>query len=85
MTGNTSELWPGYEGTDEQDLLELLEGKDAAARDDSIDAVDGQLAADFAQAIRSYEWLKRENRAPGEHRKELHDRASAIVESWRPR
>ena len=86
MTGNTSELWPGYDQTGQQELLDLLEGKVAAAKDDSNKAVDTRVVADFAQAIRSYEWLKREDdRAPGEHHRELYARASAIVESWRPR
>jgi hypothetical protein len=85
MTTDTYELWPGYEQAEEQDLLDLLEGKVAAAEDDSNPAVDKRLAADFAQAIASYEWLKERERAPGKHRPHLHDRANAIVESWRPR
>jgi hypothetical protein len=85
MTSNHAELWPGYEQTEEQELLDLLEGKVAAAEDESNQAVDKRLAADFAQAIASYEWLKERNRAPGEHRQRLQVRANAVVESWRPR
>jgi hypothetical protein len=85
MTSNHAELWPGYEQTDEQELLDLLDGKVAAAEDESNQAVDKRLAADCAQAIASYEWLKEQNRAPGEHRQRLQVRANAIVESWRPR
>lgn len=83
MTTNTSELWPGYDQTGQQELLDMLEGKVAAAEDENNPAVDKVMTADLAQAIRSYEWLKRENN--GEHHRELYDRAGAIVESWRPR
>lgn len=85
MTDNSAELWPGYEARKENELLELLEGKVAAAKDENNPAVDKRLTADFAQAIASYEWLKERKLAPGEHRQRLQVRANAIVESWRPR
>ena len=85
MTTNTSELWPGYEQTDEQELLDLLERKVKAAEDDQDETVDKRVVADLAQAIATYEALKAQKRAPGEHRKNLQARAGQIVESWRPR
>ena len=84
MTKNTSELWPGYEGSKQEELLDLLESKVTAAEDDKNPAVDKRVVADFAQAISSYEWLKERGHAPGEHRQRLQVRAQAIVESWRP-
>ena len=85
MTTNSSELWPGYEGRNQDELLDLLESKVSAAKDDKNKAVDKRVVADFAQAISSYEWLKEHGHAPGEHRERLQVRAQAIVESWRPR
>jgi hypothetical protein len=85
MTTNTSELWPGYDGKKQDELLDLLERKVTAAEDDDNPAVDKRVVADFAQAISSYEWLKERGDAPGEHYHRLQVRAQAIVESWRPR
>ena len=86
MTTDSAELWPGYEQTDEEELLALLEGKVDAALDERNPAVDKRLAKDFAQAIASYEWLKEQRRADGRYYERLHARANEVrIESWRPR
>jgi hypothetical protein len=86
MPNTTAALWPGYEDASEDDLLGLLESKVDAALDENDTTVDKRLAKDFAQAIASYEWLKENKLADGDHRSRLHARANEVrVESWRPR
>lgn len=85
MPASPPPLWNGYDDADDDDLLGLLEGKAAAALDDSDDSVDERLARDFAQAVASHEWLKRE-RGDGGYRERVFEVANEIrVGSWRPK
>jgi hypothetical protein len=81
-------LWDGYDEAGEDKLVELLNRKVAAAKDDADDTVDEVVARDFATAIASHEWLKKKLGAPDYHPR-LHAEAdrirSADVGSWRPK
>jgi hypothetical protein len=81
-------LWDGYGDAGERSLIELLNGKIAAAQDDSDDTVDERVTRDLAQAIASHEWLKRK-RDDGSYFPDLHAHADQIrrneIGSWRRR
>jgi len=88
MPSTPSPLWPGYEAAGEDQLLDLLNGKVDAALDDADASVDERATRDFAQAVASHEWLKREA-DDGSHHAEVFAYARRIktdeVGSWRPR
>ena len=79
-------LWEGYDDKSEADLLAMLEAKVDATLDPD-DPTDERATRDFAQAVASHEWLKREK--DGEHNAEVFAYARRIktdeVGSWRPR
>jgi hypothetical protein len=81
-------LWDGYDDAGEDRLEALLDRKVDAALDDDDPTVDERVARDFAQAIASHEWLKRELGSPDYHPR-LHAEADRIragdVGSWRPK
>jgi hypothetical protein len=80
-------LWEGYDDNSEQDLLGLLDAKVDATLDPD-DPTDERATRDFAQAISSHEWLKREA-GDDSHHAEVFAYARRIktgdVGSWRPR
>jgi hypothetical protein len=86
MPNTPAALWPGYDKSSEDELLSLLESKVDAALDPDDPTVDERVAKEFAQAIASHEWLKK-NRLDGTgHYPRLHARADEVrVGSWRPR
>jgi len=85
MPSTPPPLWDGYDDASEDDLLALLESKVDAALDES-NATDERAAKDFAQAIASHEWIKREKLGGTGHRPRLHARADEVrVGSWRPK
>ena len=81
-------LWEGYDGKSEHDLLAQLDDKVEAARDATNATVDERVTRDFAQAVASHEWLKREA-GDDSHHAEVFAYARRIktgeVGSWRPR
>ena len=86
MPSASPPLWDGYDDADEDDLLALLERKVDAALDDDDPTVDERVAREFAQAIASHEWLKKNKLDGAGHRPRLHARADEIrVGSWRPK
>jgi hypothetical protein len=79
-------LWDGYEDTSEDDLLDLLERKVTSALDPNDRTVDKRVAKEFAQAIASHEWLKKNRMDGAGYRERLHARADEVrVGSWRLR
>jgi len=80
-------LWEGYDDNSEADLLAMLEAKVDATLDPD-DPTDERATRDFAQAVASHEWLKREA-DDGSHHAEVFAFARRIktdeVGSWRPR
>lgn len=85
MSDSSAPLWPGYDDVDEDDLLALLEGKVDAALDPEVASVDERVTREFAQAIASHEWLKKNRLGSAGYRARLHARADQVrVGSWRP-
>jgi hypothetical protein len=82
MPGTPPPLWPGYDTTDEQDLLKLLDDTDNVANSDDP-TVNTAVASALATAIARHEALKKEH-DPTNYRRDLHERASAIAGGWRP-
>ena len=80
-------LWEGYDDKSEDDLLALLDAKVDATLDPD-DPTDERATRDFAQAVASHEWLKREA-GDDSHHAEVFAYARRIktaeVGSWRPR
>jgi hypothetical protein len=80
-------LWEGYDDNSEQDLLGMLDAKVEATLDPD-DPTDERATRDFAQAIASHEWLKREA-GDDAHHADVFAYARRIktseVGSWRPR
>jgi hypothetical protein len=81
-------LWEGYDDKSEDDLLSMLEAKVDATLDPA-DPTDERATRDFAQALASHEWLKREA-GDDSHHAEVFAYARRIVTteeagSWRPR
>ena len=81
-------LWEGYDDKSEDDLLSLLEAKVDATLDPD-DPTDERATRDFAQAVASHEWLKREA-GDDSHHADVFAYARRIVTtreagSWRPR
>jgi hypothetical protein len=87
MPSTPTSLWDGYDDRSERDLIDLLNRKIEAAKDPDDPSVDEKAARDFAQAIASHEWLKRDR--TGEHHAELYAHAKLVatkdVGSWRPK
>jgi hypothetical protein len=85
MPSSPPPLWDGYDDAGEDQLVALLDRKVDAALDADDPTVDERVARDFAQAIASHEWLKKELGDEG-YRPRLHARADDIrVGSWRPK
>jgi hypothetical protein len=85
MPSNPPPLWDGYDDASEEDLLQQLEDKVDAALDED-NPLDERAAKDFAQAIASHEWIKKNKLDGAGHRPRLHARADEVrVGSWRPR
>jgi hypothetical protein len=76
-------LWPGYDESNEDDLLGLLETTDRAADDPDDPTVEKPVSGGLAHAIAKHEEIKKEL-DPGNYRPRLHARASAIAGSWHP-
>jgi hypothetical protein len=88
MPSTPPPLWDGYEKHDEDQLEALLDRKVEAAINPDDPTVDEVVTRDFARAIASHEWLKRELGA-GDYHPRLHAEADRIrtadIGSWRPR
>jgi hypothetical protein len=85
MAETPAPLWDGYEKLEENDLLAMLERKVDSALDPDDPTVDERAAKDFAQAIASHEWLKKNRLSRAGYHERLHARADQVrVGSWRP-
>ena len=85
MAETPAPLWDGYEKLEEHDLLAMLERKVDSALDPDDPTVDERAAKDFAQAIASHEWLKKNRLRGAGYHERLHARADQVrVGSWRP-
>lgn len=78
-----SPLWPGYDETSEDDLLDLLDGKESAAADADDPTVNTAIATALATAVARHEAVKKEQ-DPDNYRRNVHERAAAIAGGWRP-
>ena len=83
MPDSPSPLWPGYDDTSEDDLLDLLDGKESAAADADDPTVNTAVATALATAVARHEAIKRE-RDPDNYRRRVHERAAAIAGGWKP-
>ena len=83
MPSNPSPLWPGYDDASDDDLVELLDGKDSAARDPDDPTVDPEVASALATAVERHEAIKREQ-DPDRYRERVHEHAATITRGWRP-
>jgi hypothetical protein len=83
MPATPRPLWPGYDNTSEDDLLDLLDGTDSAANDPADETVNTAVAASLATAIARHEAIKQKH-DPDNYRPRVHERASAIAGGWRP-
>jgi hypothetical protein len=75
-------LWNGYDTTDENDLLALLDSTEEAAKNPD-DPTHADVAGGLATAIAQHEATK-EKLGDNTYRPRLHARASEIAGSWRP-
>jgi hypothetical protein len=83
MPSTPPPLWPGYDETSEDDLLELLDGKDAAAADGDDPTVNTAVATALATAVARHEAIKQEQ-DPDNYRRRVHERAASLAGGWRP-
>jgi hypothetical protein len=84
MPSSPPSLWDGYDDASEDELLALLDRK-VDALEDPDDPTDERAVKDFAQAIASHEWLKKNKLDGAGYRERLHARADKVrVGSWRP-
>ena len=85
MAQTSPALWDGYDELSEDELLAMLDRKVDAALDADDPTVDERAAKDFAQAIASHEWLKKNKLDGAGYHERLHARADRVrVGSWRP-
>jgi hypothetical protein len=77
------ELWNGYDDTNEDDLLALLDTTDRAANDDGDATVRAGVSGGLAAAIATHETIKEELGAEN-YRPRLHARAKEIADGWQP-
>ena len=83
MPTTPSPLWPGYDEASDDDLLDLLNGKESAAEDADDPTVNTAVATALATAVARHEAIKQEQ-DPDNYRQDLHERAAAIAGGWRP-